>query len=134
MSKHRGGIAIFVSFLMLTAFSTATFGQGSKPKNLRRGGVYVLTNQVVNQVAAFRRTAKGILTFADMFPTGGAGDPVPKGTDPAMDPLASQGALIMSPGTNHHLKRARRAGEQNALMRVGICKSKYITPTKTVDE
>ena len=117
MHKERKGIAIFASFLMLTAFSTATFAQapepgdsaqgqkqknvahgkkpknsahgkklkdarGPKAKNLRAGAVYVLTNQVNNQVAAFRRTSKGILTFAGMFPTGGAGNPDPPAARP----------------------------------------------------
>ena len=80
MHKETKGIAIIVSFLMLTVSSTATFAQGPKgpkPKNFRAGAVYVLTNQVNNQVAVFRTTkkgtAKGTLTFADTFPTGGAG-------------------------------------------------------------
>ena len=83
MYKETKAITIFVSFLLLTAFTTATFARGPKPgkvpkpKNFRAGAVYVLTNQVNNQVAVFRRTSKGMLTFADMFPTGGAGDPVP---------------------------------------------------------
>src|SRR6266545_6447386 len=97
MFKQRKGIAIFLSFLMLVPFCTATFGARG-PKNLRAGGVYVLTNQVANSVAAFRRNAKGMLTPAGEFLTGGAGDPVPQGTDPATDPLASQGALIISNG------------------------------------
>jgi hypothetical protein len=110
MFKETKAIAIFVSFLMLAPFSTDTFAKGPKkshpggpknsheggpkPKNFRAGAVYVLTNQVNNEVAVFRRTAKGMLTFAEAFPTGGAGDPVPQGTDPATDPLASQGALM----------------------------------------
>src|SRR5206468_1711321 len=81
---------------MLTAVSTATFA-APKPKNFKAGAVYVLTNQVENAVAVFRRDAKGMLTSAGEFPTGGAGDPVPQGTDPATDPLASQGALIIGP-------------------------------------
>jgi len=39
-----------------------------------------------------------MLTLAGEFPTGGAGNPVPRPPDPSSDPLASQGALIMSPG------------------------------------
>jgi hypothetical protein len=57
--------------------------------------VYVLTNQVDNTVAVFNRDAHGELTPAGEFSTGGAGDPIPQGTDPATDPLASQGALIL---------------------------------------
>jgi 6-phosphogluconolactonase len=116
MSKQTKGIAIFVSFLMLAPFSTVTFG-GPKPKNLRAGGVYVLTNQVNNEVAAFRRTAKGRLTFAGMFPTGGAGDPVPQGTDPATDPLASQGALIIGPG-NRFLFAVNAGSNQISVMKI----------------
>jgi len=116
MSMERKGIAIFLSFLMLAPFSTATFGARG-PKNLRAGGVYVLTNQVANSVAAFRRTSKGILTPAGEFPTGGAGDPVPQGTDPATDPLASQGALIMSAG-NRFLIAVNAGSNQISVMKI----------------
>jgi len=119
-NMYRGirGTAIFVSFLMLTAFSTATFARrGPKPKNLRAGAVYVLTNQVNNQVGAFRRTAKGILTFAGMFPTGGAGNPVPQGSDPATDPLASQGALIISHG-NRFLFAVNAGSNQISVLKI----------------
>lgn len=97
MSKEIKGIAIFVSFLVLATFTTTAFA-APKPKNFRAGAVYVLTNQDNNEVAVFRRNAKGVLMLAGMFPTGGAGDPVPQGMDPATDPLASQGALIKSNG------------------------------------
>jgi 6-phosphogluconolactonase len=117
MSKEIKGIAIFVSFLMLATFSTTAFARGTKPKNLRAGGVYVLTNQVVNEVAAFRRSSKGMLTPAGAFPTGGAGDPVPQGTDPATDPLASQGALIMSNG-NRFLFAVNAGSNQISVLKV----------------
>jgi 6-phosphogluconolactonase len=115
MSKERKGIAIFLSFLMLAAF-TATFA-APKPKNLRAAGVYVLTNQVENAVAAFRRDAKGMLTPAGEFPTGGAGDPVPQGTDPPTDPLASQGALIIGPD-NRFLFAVNAGSNQISVMRI----------------
>ena len=117
MSKETKRIAIFVSFLMLTAFSTATFGQGPKPKNFRAGAVYVLTNQVNNEVAVFRRTAKGMLTFAEAFSTGGAGNPIPQGTDPATDPLASQGALIISAG-NRFLFAVNAGSNQISVLKI----------------
>jgi 6-phosphogluconolactonase (cycloisomerase 2 family) len=60
--------------------------------------VYVLTNQTTNTVAAFRRNAWGVLTPAGEFPTGGAGNPTPQPPDPTTDPLASQGALVISHG------------------------------------
>jgi 6-phosphogluconolactonase len=116
MSKQIKGITVFVSFLMLATLSTTAFA-APKPKNLRAGGVYVLTNQVVNEVAAFRRTAKGMLTFAGMFPTGGAGDPVPQGTDPATDPLASQGALIKSNG-NRFLFAVNAGSNQISVLKI----------------
>jgi 6-phosphogluconolactonase len=128
MSKQTKTIAIFVSFLMLTAFSTVTFG-APKPKNLKAGGVYVLTNQVNNEVAAFRRTAKGMLTPAGMFPTGGAGDPVPQGTDPATDPLASQGALIIGPG-NRFLFAVNAGSNQISVMKI---KKNELTMVDIVD-
>ena len=123
MSKQRKGIAIFLSFLMLVPLSTATFGKGPKPgkgpkgKNFRAGAVYVLTNQVNNQVAVFRRTAKGMLSSAGAFPTGGAGDPVPQGTDPATDPLASQGALIIGPG-NRFLFAVNAGSNQISVLKI----------------
>src|SRR5215510_7176892 len=95
MHKQLKTIAICVSFLTLVPFSTATFGQGNVSRNLRAGAVYVLTNQVENAVAVFRRSAQGTLTSAGEFPTGGAGDP---GNPPTNDPLGSQGALILSGG------------------------------------
>jgi 6-phosphogluconolactonase len=95
MHKQISAIAICVSFLTLAPFSTATFGQRTAPRNFHAGAVYVLTNQVENAVAVFHRSAQGTLTPAGEFPTGGAGDP---GNPPINDPLASQGALILSEG------------------------------------
>lgn len=129
MSRQTKGIAIFLSFLMLTAFSTTTFARGPKPKNFRAGAVYVLTNQVNNEVAVFRRTSKGMLAFADMFPTGGAGDPVPQGTDPATDPLASQGALIMGPG-NRFLFAVNAGSNQISVLKI---KKNELTMVDLVD-
>jgi 6-phosphogluconolactonase len=95
MDRKTKYIAIFVGVLMLTPLITTTFA-GRGARNLRAGAVYVLTNQAENQVAAFRRDANGTLTLAGQFSTGGAGDPVAQPPDPPVDPLASQGALILS--------------------------------------
>ena len=76
--------------------------------NLKSGAVYVLTNQVSNAVAAFDRAQDGTLTPAGTFPTGGSGNPVAQPGDPPTDPLASQGALILS--DNKHLLFAVNAG------------------------
>src|SRR5438874_3673330 len=119
MYKQIKITAIFVSLLMLAALGTATFGQGRRPdRNLRAGAVYVMTNQVENAVAVFRRSPAGMLTSAGEFPTGGAGDPVPQGTDPATDPLASQGSLVL--GEDSQFLFAVNAGSnQISVLRVG---------------
>jgi 6-phosphogluconolactonase len=121
MHNKTKSIGIFVSFLMLTTFTTATFGQVRQPpplRNFHAGAVYVLTNQVENAVAVFRHNAHGMLNPAGEFSTGGAGDPVPQGTDPATDPLASQGALILSQG-NQFLFAVNAGSNQISVLRVG---------------
>src|SRR5215213_1032534 len=86
--------------------------------NLKSGAVYVLTNQAVNAVAAFNRAPDGTLTPAGTFPTGGSGDPVAQPGDPPTDPLASQGALILS--ENNHLLFAVNAGSNEvSVLAVG---------------
>jgi len=78
-----------------------------------------MTNQVNNAVAVFLRTARGALTPAGEFSTGGAGDPVPHGMDPATDPLASQGALILGHG-NQFLFAVNAGSNQISVLRVGM--------------
>ena len=57
------------------------------------GAVYALTNQITgNAVMAFNRAADGTLTPTETFLTGGLGN----GREGFIDPLASQGALILS--------------------------------------
>jgi len=123
MRTQTQGISIFASLLMLASLSNATAQRPLPtarprptaaprptpvPRNFQAGAVYVLTNQVENTVAVFNRDASGMLTSAGEFSTGGAGDPVPQGTDPATDPLASQGALILDQG--HQFLYAVNAG------------------------
>lgn len=115
MHKEIKTIAICVSFLVLTAFATTSPGQ--KPKNFHTGAVYVLTNQIENAVAVFARDAKGMVTAAGEFPTGGAGDAIPQGTDPATDPLASQGALIIGPG-NRFLFAVNAGSNQISVLKI----------------
>src|SRR5436190_14498691 len=118
MYKQIKVIAIFVSLLVLAAFTTATFGQTITPhRNLHAGAVYVMTNQVNNAVAVFRRSPTGLLTSAGEFPTGGSGDPVPQGTDPATDPLASQGALILGED-NEFLFAVNAGSNQISVLRI----------------
>jgi hypothetical protein len=96
MHTQIRSIAIFASFLMLASLTNAAVDRPTptprprpQSRNLHAGAVYVLTNQIENAVAVFNRSFDGTLTSAGEFPTGGAGDPVPQGTDPATDPLAS---------------------------------------------
>jgi 6-phosphogluconolactonase len=120
MCKEIKGIGMFVSFLMLATLTTATFGQVRQPpplRNFRAGAVFVLTNQVENTVAVFSRNARGMLSAAGEFSTGGAGDPVPQGTDPATDPLASQGALILSQ-SNQFLFAVNAGSNQISVLKV----------------
>jgi 6-phosphogluconolactonase len=127
MHKQVKGIGIFVSLLMLATLSTATAARPGPtprerptphPRNFHTGAVYVLTNQVDNTVAVFNRDAHGELTPAGEFSTGGAGDPIPQGTDPATDPLASQGALILDQG-NQFLFAVNAGSNQISVLRVG---------------
>jgi 6-phosphogluconolactonase (cycloisomerase 2 family) len=84
-------VLVFAAFVLtLQSFSITA------ATNLKSGAVYVLTNQVTNAVAAYDRAVNGALTPAGTFPTGGSGNPVAQPGDPPTDPLASQGALILS--------------------------------------
>jgi len=102
--------------LTLAPFSANRFAARG-PKNLHAGAVYVLTNQTSNTVVAFRRNARGMLTPAGEFPTGGAGNPVPRPPDPSSDPLASQGALIMSNG-NRFLFAVNAGSNQISVLKI----------------
>ncbi len=123
MGREIKAITVGVSLLLLAALSTPTFARGPKhphgrkAKNFRAGAVYVLTNQASNTVAAFRRNAKGMLTPAGEFPTGGAGNPTPQPPDPATDPLASQGALIITHG-NRFLIAVNAGSNQISVLKI----------------
>jgi 6-phosphogluconolactonase (cycloisomerase 2 family) len=110
-------IALAAGFLILASPSVSTAQRAiptprprptPAPRNFQAGAVYVLMNQVENAVAVFNRDAFGMLTSAGEFSTGGAGDPVPQGMDPATDPLASQGALVLD--QSHQFLFAVNAG------------------------
>ena len=102
-----------ISFTTLVILVAVSFIATPSPTtiaaiNLKSGAVYVLTNQASNAVAVFDRMPDGTLTPAGMFSTGGAGNPVPPPGDAAADPLASQGALVLS--NNNKLLFAVNAG------------------------
>ncbi len=131
MSRKIRAIAICLSILMLAPFSIDTFAKGPKKshprgpknphaaraKNFHAGAVYVLANQTSNSVAVFRRNAKGILSPAGEFPTGGAGNPTPQPPDPTTDPLASQGALVIGRG-NQFLFAVNAGSNQISVLKI----------------
>jgi 6-phosphogluconolactonase len=83
--SRMAALALF-SFVSSTALAS----------DLRQGAVYLMTNQSNNAVIAYERSANGALARVGRFFTGGSGDTVPQGTDPPIDPLASQGSLVLS--------------------------------------
>ena len=118
-------ITLVTGLLMLASLSSVTAQRTTptprprpQPLNLHAGAVYVLTNQVENAVAVFRRTTDGHLTAAGQFPTGGAGDPVAIPPDPPVDPLASQGALVFGPG-NQFLFAVNAGSNEISVLSVG---------------
>ncbi|HEY0378368.1 MAG TPA: beta-propeller fold lactonase family protein [Pyrinomonadaceae bacterium] len=117
MMKARS-VAILIT--LLTAVLAVALQPGAaSAQNLKSGAVYVLTNQAGNNaVAAFHRAADGTLTLAGMFPTGGSGDPVAEPGDPPTDPLASQGALILS-GNNQLLFAVNAGSNEISVLAVG---------------
>lgn len=124
MHKRVKAITIIIGFLMLALLSSVTAQRATptprprpQPKNLHRGAVYVLTNQVANTIAAFQRAADGSLSAAGEFSTGGAGDPVAIPPDPPTDPLASQGALVFGPG-NQFLFAVNAGSNQISVLSV----------------
>src|SRR4029453_14682971 len=131
MGGNKRAMEICLSFLMVAPFSTDAFAKGPKKshprgpknahaargKNFRAGAVYVLTNQTNNSVAVFRRDAKGMLTSAGQFPTGGAGNPTPQPPDPTSDPLASQGALVIGRG-NQFLFAVNAGSNQISVLKI----------------
>ena len=100
MNKRAKLIAVSLTILAVATVSAARLSRPNpEHRPLAAGAVYVLTNQVENAVAVFQRANGGTLRPAGQFLTGGAGDPVAVPPDPPVDPLASQGALILSEGS-----------------------------------
>ena len=70
------------------------------------GAVYVMTNAPDgNEIAVYSRDRGGLLEFEDYYPTNGAG------SGDAIDPLGSQGSLVISP--NHRWLFAVNAGSDS---------------------
>lgn len=112
MHKQLKAIAILAVFLTLMSLNSVTATQ-----HPQGGAVYILTNQVRNTVTVFRSTPGGHLTAAGQYSTGGAGNPVAIPPDPATDPLASQGALILGP-RNQFLFAVNAGSNQISVLKV----------------
>lgn len=113
-----------VTFIVVAIFVCAIFAISLQPTttvaafNLKSGAVYVLTNQTSNAVAAFDRAPDGTLTPVGQFSTGGAGNPVAQPGDPPTDPLASQGALILS-DNNKFLFAVNAGSNEISVLSIG---------------
>src|SRR5438477_2636812 len=125
MQTQNKYITLITGLLMLASLSTVTAQRVTptprprpQPQNLHAGAVDVLTNQVENTVAVFRRTTDGHLTAAGEFSTGGAGNPVAIPPDPPTDPLASQGALVFGSG-NQFLFAVNAGSNEISVLSVG---------------
>jgi len=111
-----------VSFILTVLFcvvSTITLQPNTTvAANLKSGAVYVLTNQPSNAVAVFARAPDGTLSSVGTFSTGGSGNPVAQPGDPPTDPLASQGALILS-DNNHFLFAVNAGSNEISVLAIG---------------
>ena len=85
-------VGVLVALLALAALHPSV----ALARSPQSGAVYLMTNQDQNAVAVFERAPNGTLRPAGTFPTGGSGDPIAEAGDPPFDPLASQGALVLS--------------------------------------
>lgn len=84
-------------FVLATLWLVGIHAASAAPTvDLRNGAVYLMTNQFNNAVLAYYRGPNGALTRVGRFATGGHGNPVPQGIDPGVNPLASQGSLVLS--------------------------------------
>ena len=98
---------VFITIL-LTLAPVAAFG-ANRPA---AGAVYVMSNAPEgNEIVVFDRDFRGRLTLADSYPTSGLGS----GGD--IDPLGSQGSLILSPN-NRWLLAVNAGSDDISVFRV----------------
>jgi 6-phosphogluconolactonase (cycloisomerase 2 family) len=109
MGKVR---TVLAGAILAAAASTSALAMDG---DLRTGAVFVMTNQNTNEIIAYDRAADGSLVEAGRFATGGRGNPIPQGNDPAVDPLASQGSLIVSENGRYVLAVNARSNNFSSL-------------------
>lgn len=86
-----GVFAVALLALLLVVSADKSWAQGLP------GAVYTLTNQPTgNSVIVFDRAADGTLTLAGSYPTGGTGTGAGSTFPTIVDPLGSQGAVVLS--------------------------------------
>lgn len=91
MLGGKSVVRLFCIFSTVAALALFGIMPSAHPASQSTGAVYVLSNQPAeNTVIVFHRNANGTLVPGGSFPTGGAG----LGSGP--NPLASQGALVLS--------------------------------------
>lgn len=107
-----------LTFLLALFFSSLVSAAGTT------GAVYTMTNAPAaeggNEIVVFARDAKGALSLRGTVATGGYGSGAGTGVGPdgALDPLGSQGSLVLSPDRKWLL--AANAGSDNiSVFRVG---------------
>ncbi len=92
---------IFIALVMLLAVSLAgvVYSPAAMAADGDPGAVYTMTNDAAgNQVVIFNRDAGGMLTPAGSVATQGLGSgPGPGAATGGLDPLGSQGSLVLSP-------------------------------------
>lgn len=100
---------LLLLLVVLTALSPmVAFGDFSRPA----GAVYVMSNDPGgNEVVVFNRNFRGRLTPGGVFATGGLG------TGGGIDPLASQGSLVLS-ANNRWLFAANAGSDDISVFRV----------------
>ena len=102
----KGGLIILcgLAALLVIAGLASISARASQAED-DPGAVYVLTNQTANSVLVFARAADGTLSFSGNFATGGAG------AGSGVDPLGSQGSLVL--GVGHQRLFAVNAGSND---------------------
>ncbi len=97
---------ITVLLIVLSALIPMAAMAGFGDSRHGEGAVYVMSNAPEgNEVVVFKRNFLGRLTLGESYPTGGLG------TGGTIDPLGSQGSLILSP--NHRWLFAVNAGSND---------------------
>ena len=87
----RNTFAAVMTAAILVFPTVAVFAEGTQGGEAA-GAVYTMTNDAANnQVVIFSRGEDGILTRAGSIPTGG------RGSGGGLDPLGSQGSIVLSP-------------------------------------